>query len=293
MSSLSSLRLRLEKKVPGGTTSEFLTDSLETEALNRAREFMYTKFDWPHLKVEDVVVLTNQSGTLPSDFLRYDSLKSRNGQNNYLKVSPEGFDTSSGSLWTIKAMSAASRTISASPSGLVRTSNVITVTTTTNHPYEAGDSVTLASTTAVGATSFDGTFSVVSIPSTTTFKVAQTAADDTGGAGTSARTDGQRRVYIKDASLGEALLRYYRTLTDMSAESDDSGFPSHLEESLVYGAMKFLAEADRDGGWGQVWEKEFYDYLRPIHASEVMQDRGYEHNEIKSVYEGKSLLFSE
>lgn len=293
MSALSSLRLRIEKKVPGGTTSEFLTDSLMNEGLNRSREFMYTKFDWPHLRVEDIITFTNQSGTLPSDFLRYESLKSTNGQINYLKVSPDKFDTLGGSVWTIKTMCAASRTIAASPGGLVRSSNVITVTTTTNHPYEVGDSVTLASTTAVGATTFDGTYSVVSVPSATTFTVADTDSNDTGGAGTVSRTDGQRRIYMKNASVGSAIMRYFRSLTDMSADADDSGFPSHLEEAMVYGALKFIAEADRDGNWIQNWEKEFMDYLKPIHTNEVLQDRGYEHPEVQSVYESKSLLFSE
>lgn len=75
-------------------------------------------------------------------------------------------------------------TIAASPGGAVRATNVVTITTTTPHGFQKGQYVTVAVTTVVGATSFDGTFIIASVPSTTTFTYSQTAADDTGGAGT-------------------------------------------------------------------------------------------------------------
>lgn len=75
------------------------------------------------------------------------------------------------------------KTIAASPGGAVRTSNVVTITTTAAHGFQKGQYVTIAVTTVVGATSFDGTFVIASVPTTTTFTYSQTAADDTGGAG--------------------------------------------------------------------------------------------------------------
>lgn len=76
------------------------------------------------------------------------------------------------------------KTIAASPGGAVRTSNTVTITTTAAHGFKVGEYVTIVVTTVVGATSFDGTFVIASVPSTTTFTYAQTAANDTGGGGT-------------------------------------------------------------------------------------------------------------
>ena len=55
-----------------------------------------------------------------------------------------------------------------------RTSNVVTITTSVTHGYSAGQSVTVA---AVTNTSLNGTFTIASVPTTTTFTYAQTAAD--------------------------------------------------------------------------------------------------------------------
>jgi len=182
------------------------------------------------------------------------------------------------------------------PAGVVRTSSVVTVTLTTRHPYEVGDKVTLDSVVPVGATVFDGTHVVASVPSETTFTFAQVAADDTGGAGTvnrgdSTTADGQQRIYIRPEGTAEAIIRYYKLLPDMSADTDVSGFPSHLEEALLYGAMKYLAEADRDGAWVNQWRTEYFNYLRPIHASEIHQADGFNYKRLVSAYEDKTLLF--
>lgn len=76
------------------------------------------------------------------------------------------------------------KTIAASPGGAVRATNVVTITTTAAHGFQKGQKVTVAVTTVVGATVFDGTFVIATVASTTTFTYVQTAADDTGGAGT-------------------------------------------------------------------------------------------------------------
>jgi hypothetical protein len=57
---------------------------------------------------------------------------------------------------------------------VARTSNVVTITTSAAHGYAAGQSVTVAATTN---TSLNGTFVIASVPTTTTFTYAQTAAD--------------------------------------------------------------------------------------------------------------------
>lgn len=59
-------------------------------------------------------------------------------------------------------------------SSIQRASNVVTVTTTKAHGYVNGRSVTIA---GVSTSSFNGTFTITSVPSTTTFTYAQTASD--------------------------------------------------------------------------------------------------------------------
>jgi hypothetical protein len=59
-------------------------------------------------------------------------------------------------------------------SNIERTSNVVTITTTTAHGYSVSDSVVVGATTNTG---INGTFTVASVPSTTTFTYAQTGAD--------------------------------------------------------------------------------------------------------------------
>ena len=59
-------------------------------------------------------------------------------------------------------------------SNIERTSNVVTVTTTTDHGYSVSDSVVVGATTNTG---INGTFTVASVPTTTTFTYAQVGAD--------------------------------------------------------------------------------------------------------------------
>lgn len=65
-----------------------------------------------------------------------------------------------------------------------RVTNVTTFTTTAKHPYKVGDTVVTSGTTPVGATSFNGTFVVATVPTGVTFTVADVAADDTATGGT-------------------------------------------------------------------------------------------------------------
>lgn len=70
-----------------------------------------------------------------------------------------------------------SRTIS----NVALTSNVATVTTSANHGLKVGDVVTVAATTATG---MNGTFTIASVPSGTTFTYAKTNANITSAADT-------------------------------------------------------------------------------------------------------------
>jgi hypothetical protein len=71
--------------------------------------------------------------------------------------------------------------IAAAPTGAVRASNVVTVTTTAPHGYAAGQTVTVASVTDA---TFDGTFLVAATPSASSFTYLQNGADASSGGGT-------------------------------------------------------------------------------------------------------------
>jgi trimeric autotransporter adhesin len=77
-------------------------------------------------------------------------------------------------------------------SNTVLTSNVATITTSAAHGFAVGNSVTIA---AVTATSLNGTFTIASVPTTTTFTYALTATNVATGADTgTARTGGQEAI---------------------------------------------------------------------------------------------------
>ena len=71
-------------------------------------------------------------------------------------------------------------TIAAAPTGLSRTSNVVTVTTTAAHGFASGSNVVIQDATA----GFNGEFLITSVPLTTTFTFYLTGDDGTGGGGT-------------------------------------------------------------------------------------------------------------
>jgi hypothetical protein len=62
---------------------------------------------------------------------------------------------------------------------IVRATNVVTVTTSTEHTFIVGNSVTISA-----ATGFNGTFTIASTPTLTTFTYAQTATNASGSTGT-------------------------------------------------------------------------------------------------------------
>jgi hypothetical protein len=81
------------------------------------------------------------------------------------------------------------------------TSNVATLTTSATHGYLAGDVVVVS---GVDAT-FNGTFSITAVPTTTTFTYAKTAANVSSAAASGSSSVAARRYYggaVRDASDG-------------------------------------------------------------------------------------------
>jgi len=75
--------------------------------------------------------------------------------------------------------------IQSSPTGLVRTANVVTVTFNSNHSFAIGNKIIIRNTNlATGITPFNGKFTVLAVPTATTITYAQVAENATGGAGT-------------------------------------------------------------------------------------------------------------
>jgi len=89
--------------------------------------------------------------------------------------SQAGPDTTSGSGSVSSA-----RVVAAGPAGAVRSSKVVTITTTANHGFAVNDIVYIVD---VADPDFDGTFQIASVPSPTTFTFSQPGPDATSGSG--------------------------------------------------------------------------------------------------------------
>lgn len=121
---------------------------------------------------------------------------------------------SSGS--TVVITTGAANNISAAPTGASRTSNVSTITTTAAHSLIVGQSVVVAGVTD---TTFNGTFTVASTPTTTTFTVANAGTDGTSGSGT---VNKPVDIVVKELQLYEGT-----TLPAYSTENFDYHFKSN------------------------------------------------------------------
>src|SRR3989449_11071665 len=95
---------------------------------------------------------------------------------NWALVSPGG---RVGSLSIVSLGGWRSLAIAAAPTGAVRAGNVATITTTAPHGLITGQTVLI---TGVADNSFNGAFTVASVPNSTTFTFAQTAANEIGRA---------------------------------------------------------------------------------------------------------------
>lgn len=97
------------------------------------------------------------------------------------RVSQEGPGEGAPEIIVTIAAAESAKTVAAAPNGAVRASNLVTITTTTAHDMVSGLSVAIAGVTDG---TFNGTFVIKDVPSTTTFTYDQTGADATSGAGT-------------------------------------------------------------------------------------------------------------
>jgi YVTN family beta-propeller protein len=106
-------------------------------------------------------------------------------------ISPNG-------LYTAPSTPPASSTVAINSNGAVRASNVVTITTASAHGFRANQSVVIA---GVSDTSFNGTFTIASVPSASTFTYAQTGPDATSGGGTA--TSASSSVTIRATSAAD------------------------------------------------------------------------------------------
>ncbi len=83
-----------------------------------------------------------------------------------------------------------------SSTGAVRSSNVVTISTTAAHGFSTGQSVTIA---GVPDASFNGTFTIASVPTTVSFTYSQSGANSTSSGGTA--TVGTSSATISSASV--------------------------------------------------------------------------------------------
>lgn len=113
---------------------------------------------------------------------------------------------------------AAAKTIDAAPTGASRTSNVSTFTTTAAHGYTVDQKVTVAGVTD---STFDGTYRILTVPTTTTFTVTNPGADGTSGSGTvdevafTVESEIRYRFVFRNDSIG-----HISSASPRSADSD-------------------------------------------------------------------------
>jgi hypothetical protein len=122
--------------------------------------------------------------------------------------------------------------ITATVTNKALTDNVATLTTSANHTYLAGDVVTI---TGVDAT-FNGTFNIIDVPTTTTFTYAKTATNVTSTAVTpnGSASVGARRQYggvIRDASDGVVKIFH-------GATTKPTGTINFAEAGVGYSGLK-------------------------------------------------------
>jgi len=91
--------------------------------------------------------------------------------------------------------------------GIVRSSNTTTVRTTSNHGYSIGMSVTITNVLGGSGTSFNGSFTIATVPSSKTFTFSQTGTNSSGAdfiditsvARASSRSANQVRIVLSEA----------------------------------------------------------------------------------------------
>lgn len=119
--------------------------------------------------------------------------------------------------------------------GCVRSTNVVTTTTSTAHGFIVGETAVIAGVDSGGeATAFSGSFTIASTPSTTTFTHAQTAANEANLAAGTALVD-KSPTYTDYAN---AQMTYRELLTTVLIDEaltigDDAGFVYQFSETAT------------------------------------------------------------
>lgn len=140
------------------------------------------------------------------DFSNYASLVGRKlaGMRFSLEVTPRG-TADQAPAWARlfeacgmarSTQTSVSRTIAAAGTGAVRSANITTFTATAAHGFAVGQSVTV---TGVTDSTFNGTFLILSVPSTTTFTVSNPGTNASSGGGSAALVGGIKFLPVTDA----------------------------------------------------------------------------------------------
>jgi hypothetical protein len=149
-------------------------------------------------------------------------------------------------------------TITRTVSNKALTSNVATITTSAAHGFAVGDYVVVSSVDST----FNGTFLVASVPTTTTFTYAKTNANVTSAVATGSAVVSTRRRYggmVRDASDG--VIKVFEDAT-----TKPSSTVNFSEAGLVYGDFQVGALTASSITVGNVSNTEF-GYLDGVSSS--------------------------
>jgi hypothetical protein len=157
--------------------------------------------------------------------------------------------------------------ITATVTNKALTDNIATLTTSANHTYLDGDVVTI---TGVDAT-FNGTFNIIDVPTTTTFTYAKTATNVTSAAVTpnGSASVGARRKFggvVRDASDGVVKIFH-------GATTKPSGTTNFAEAGLSYSGLKIGALDAAEATIGDVSNTEL-QYLNGVTSAIQTQING-------------------
>jgi hypothetical protein len=149
-------------------------------------------------------------------------------------------------------------TITKTVSNKALTSNVATLTTSATHGFAVGDYVVVSSVDAT----FNGTYLVASVPTTTTFTYAKTASNVTSAAASGSAVVSSKRRFggmVRDASDG--VIKLFEDATTKPASTVD-----FAEAGLVYGDARMGALTVSSLTLGDVSNTEF-GYLDGVSSS--------------------------
>jgi YVTN family beta-propeller protein len=121
----------------------------------------------------------------------------------------------------------------ATTNGAVRASNVVTITTTAAHGFASGETITIS---GVLDTSFNGTFTITAVPSSTTLTYAQTGTDATAGSGTVANN--AVKWFVNDVEGGNATVG---TITTGGLYTAPATLPPPLTATIASNGVKLAS----------------------------------------------------